>query len=98
MVNVDKLIRTKQDEFNYLIDEKERENKILNEEIIISKNNTDILKKERVNDQKLIEELETQNLILVAKTEEMTKIFNSLENDKNLKQETTKRNVKVIFY
>ncbi len=98
MANVDKLLKTKHDEFNYLLDEKERENKILNEEMIISKSNTDTLKQERVNNQKLIEELETQNLILIAKNEEMTKIFNSIENEKFLKQEVTKRNLKVIKF
>ena len=71
-------------------------NEIINEELMIFKANFDILKNDRIRDQKIIESLESEVMILNAKGDEMSKVLSYLEQDKILLSENSKRNALVI--
>ena len=97
MLNLERLVNLKPDEFNFLLEEKERENIIINEELMIFKTNFDMLKNDRIRDQKIIESLESEVMILNAKGDEMSKVLSYLEQDKILLSEDSKRNALVIY-
>ena len=97
MNNFEKSIILKQDEHIFLVGEKDREIAILNQEIVSVKENLSNLKNDRMKDQRIIEELETEILIQNAKSEELNKVLVSLEKEKSYNNEKSKTNLLVIF-
>jgi hypothetical protein len=96
--NFEKSITLKQDEHIFLIGEKDREIAILNQEIVSVKETLSNLKNDRMKDQRIIEELETEILIQNAKSEELNKVLVSLEKEKSYNNEKSKTNLLVIFF
>jgi len=97
MNNFEKSLNLKQEELVFLLGEKEREISILNEEILSLKDNLANLKNDRLKDQRIIEELETDFLIQNAKFEEMNKMMVNLEKEKIIYNDNSKKNLMVSF-
>lgn len=97
MNNFEKSLNLKQEELVFLLGEKEREISILNDEILSLKDNLANLKNDRLKDQRIIEELETDILIQNAKFEEMNKMMVNLEKEKIIYNDNSKKNLMVSF-
>jgi hypothetical protein len=97
MNNFEKSLNLKQEELIFLVNEKEREISILNDEILSLKDNLANQKNDRLKDQRIIEELETEILIQNAKFEEMNKMMVNLEKEKVLYNDNSKTNLMVNF-
>lgn len=97
MNNFEKSLNLKQEELVFLLGEKEREIYILNDEILSLKDNLANLKNDRLKDQRIIEELETDFLIQNAKFEEMNKMMVNLEKEKIIYNDNSKKNLMVSF-
>lgn len=97
MNNFEKSLNLKQEELVFLLGEKEREISILNDEILSLKDNLANLKNDRLKDQRIIEELETDFLIQNAKFEEMNKMMVNLEKEKIIYNDNSKKNLMVSF-
>ncbi len=104
MNNFEKSLNLKQEELVFLLGEKEREISILNEEVLSLKDTLANLKNDRLKDQRIIEELETEILIQNAKFEEMNKMMVNLEKEQVIYNDNSKKNLMVsltfkkIFY
>ncbi len=97
MNNFEKSLNLKQEELVFLLGEKEREISILNDEILSLKDNLANIKNDRLKDQRIIEELETDFLIQNAKFEEMNKMMVNLEKEKIIYNDNSKKNLMVSF-
>lgn len=87
-------MNTKQDEFNTLLSQKEKENKILSEELGKLKTNFEGLIKDRLTDQKRINELETQIELKSSKLVEFAKLIQTSKYNNDNKIKTQMRNNK----
>ncbi len=65
----------KQNEFNFLIDAKDQEIKLLSEEVFKINDDLEKLKRDRIRDQKLLGDYETQNNFLSMRIKEINDKF-----------------------
>lgn len=75
VVNVDSVLQAKQDEYNFLLDTKEKEIKFLRDEIILVNQEYENFKKDRFKDQKINIEIESENARLTKEVENLNSVI-----------------------
>lgn len=71
ITNIEKTLESKQNEYNFLLDSKDKEIKFLQDEILKSNELNDFIKRDRMRDQKMINDYETQINLLNTKLHEI---------------------------
>ena len=88
MENMEKTLEIKQSEYNFLLDSKDQEIKFLQEEILKMNEKMEIDKRDRIRDQKVINEYESELIHLSSIAQEMgDKANESTPKDHNTKLE-----------
>jgi len=72
---VSKTLELKQNEFNFLLDAKDQEIKLLSEEVFKINEQLEQIKRDRIRDQKLLDDYETQNNFLSMRIKEINDKF-----------------------
>ena len=89
--NIQKTLEVKQLEYNLFISNKEQENEFLNEELLKTTKKMELIKQDRIQDQKIINDLQTQNVFLHLKLNEFIEGSSSnsiiLSNTPNLRNQ-----------
>lgn len=75
VVNVDSVLQAKQDEYNFLLDSKEKEIKFLRDEIILVNHEFENFKKDRFKDQKINIEIESENIRLKKEVDNLNSVI-----------------------
>lgn len=73
--NVSRTLELKQNEFNFLLEAKDQEIKLLSEEVFKINENMEQIKRDRIRDQKLLDDYETQNNFLSMRIKEINDKF-----------------------
>lgn len=73
--NVNKTLELKQNEFNFLLETKDQEIKLLSEEVFKINENMELIKRDRIRDHKLLNDYETQNNFLSQRIKEINDKF-----------------------
>ena len=68
--NVEKTLETKQSEFNFLLDSKDQEIKFFRDEILKLNENIEQIKRDRIRDQKILNDYETEISFLSSRVQE----------------------------
>lgn len=90
--NVEKTIEIKQSEYNFLIESKEQEMKFLQEEILKLNDTVEIVKRDRLRDQKTINDYETELSYLNLRLEEL----NGKQSESGPKDESHLQKIQVL--
>jgi len=75
--NIQKTLEVKQLEYNLLINNKDKENEFLKEEVLKTGHKLDLINRDRMQDQKIINDLQTQNVFLNMKISELIEAPNN---------------------
>jgi hypothetical protein len=89
--NVEKTLEIKQSEYNFLLQSKEQEIKFMQEEILNMNEVVETVKRDRIRDQKIMNDFEAENTFLSNKVEELT----NKANEVFLKESNNKANIKI---
>ena len=77
----------KQNEFNFLLNSKDEEIKLLSEEVFKINSDMDQVKRDRIRDQKLLNDYDTQNNFLSSRIREMSEKLIDGSNNLNIQKE-----------
>lgn len=91
--NVEKTLESKQIEYNFLLDSKDKEIKFLQDEILRSNELNDLNKKDRMKDQKMLNDYESQINLLTGKLHE-----NGYKSADSLSKEGNSLKIDVRFF
>jgi len=80
-------LELKQNEFNFLLNSKDEEIKLLSEEVFKINSEMDQIKRDRIRDQKLLNDYETQNCFLSTRIKEMSEKIIDDSNYLNMQKE-----------
>jgi hypothetical protein len=94
MSNMEDLIQVKQQEFIFLLEDKEKENLILSAELLQLKSQFDLGKTDRIKDQKINLELQNENYLLNAKLNEYKNHLDSIRGKVDNNYEIYRNNLK----
>jgi len=84
LTNVEKTLESKQNEYNFLLDSKDKEIKFLQEEILKLNELSELIKKDRLKDQKMLNDYESTVNVLNQKLKENgDKLVDSINKDQN---------------
>lgn len=99
--NVNNTLELKQNEFNFLLNSKDDEIKFLSEEVFKINSEMDHIKRDRIRDQKLLNDYETQNNFLSTRLKEMSEKLidetNNFNTQKKRETQTSNANMEVFF-
>ena len=95
--NVEKTLEMKQGEYGFLIDYKDQQIKFLQEEVNKVNGNLEIVRRDRIRDQKMMNDYETEINFLSSRVQESPS--SKLNNESRLKElnQSLKLEVKFIF-
>ena len=100
--NVNNTLELKQNEFNFLLKSKDEEIKFLSEEVFKINSDMDYIKRDRIRDQKLLNDYETQNNFLSNRIKEMSEKLIDESNNFNLQKkremQTSNAQMEVFYY
>jgi hypothetical protein len=98
--NVNNTLELKQNEFNFLLNSKDEEIKFLSDEVFKINSDMDHIKRDRIRDQKLLNDYETQNNFLSTRIKEMSEKLIDETNNFNMqkKRETNSSNAQMEVF
>ena len=96
---MEKTTEIKQSEYNFLIESKDQEMKFLQDEIIKLNENIEYVKRDRLRDQKVLNDYETELSFLTSRMEEMhSKQSESLRDDHMIKLQVSLSSLYLLIY
>ncbi len=84
MENVEKTLEIKQSEYNFLLENKDQEIKFMADEILKLNETVDSIKRDRIRDQKILNDYESEINFLSSRVEDNNKVSESIQKDENL--------------